>query len=164
MWQYNYSQPSDELMHYGKMGMKWGKRSGPKRTEADTARSLAKGYTNAMDKRSAKRPGSVSRKQEAKTAHKIADKYTTAMDKKSSKTVSKSTNHSKRNVALGVAALAAIATVSIVAAKSGTSFATGKDYVNSIDMARNLDFNISKLNGGPSNMAKNLAYNMARKP
>ena len=30
MWQYNYSQPSDELMHYGKKGMKWGHRTGTK--------------------------------------------------------------------------------------------------------------------------------------
>ena len=85
MWQYNYSQPHDELMHYGKKGMKWGKRSGPRRTEADTARSLAKAYTNSMDKRSAKRPGSLNRKQEAKTANKLADKYTNAMDKKEAK-------------------------------------------------------------------------------
>lgn len=27
MWQYNYSQPSEELMHYGVMGMKWGRRT-----------------------------------------------------------------------------------------------------------------------------------------
>lgn len=27
MWQYNYSQPSAELMHYGVMGMKWGRRT-----------------------------------------------------------------------------------------------------------------------------------------
>ncbi len=27
MWQYNHSQPSEELMHYGKMGMKWGRRT-----------------------------------------------------------------------------------------------------------------------------------------
>jgi len=26
MWQYNHSQPN-ELMHYGKKGMKWGKRT-----------------------------------------------------------------------------------------------------------------------------------------
>lgn len=27
MWQYNYSQPPEELMHYGVMGMKWGRRT-----------------------------------------------------------------------------------------------------------------------------------------
>lgn len=27
MWQYNYPQQSDELMHYGVMGMKWGRRT-----------------------------------------------------------------------------------------------------------------------------------------
>ena len=30
MWQYNHSQPSDELMNYGKKGMKWGHRTGTK--------------------------------------------------------------------------------------------------------------------------------------
>ena len=28
MWQYNQTQPN-ELMHYGKKGMRWGKRKGP---------------------------------------------------------------------------------------------------------------------------------------
>ena len=85
MWKYNHLQPN-ELMHFGKKGMRWGKRTnaGP-RSEADTARSLAKEYTNAMDKRAAKRPEKIGRQQEAKTAHKIADKYTTTMDKKEAK-------------------------------------------------------------------------------
>ena len=32
MWQYNYSQPLDELMHYGKLGMRWGKRTSSEKT------------------------------------------------------------------------------------------------------------------------------------
>ena len=173
MWQYNHLQPN-ELMHYGKKGMKWGKRNSKRsfaESENNSAHRLAGAYTNAMDKRVLKKPDSLSRKSEANSAHKLADKYTNAMDKKLVKSANKP-DHTKRNVALGLAALAAIGTVSIVAAKSGANVSTGQNFVKNFDfnkvriygpsnIDKNLAFNIAKVNG-PSNMAKNLAFNVAR--
>ena len=46
MWQYNHSQPN-ELMHYGKKGMKWGKR---KAKVASTAKNIGSRYMKAVKK------------------------------------------------------------------------------------------------------------------
>ena len=46
MWQYNHSQPN-ELMHYGKKGMKWGKR---KAKVASIAKSIGPRYMKAVKK------------------------------------------------------------------------------------------------------------------
>ena len=146
MWQYNYLQ-QNELMHYGKKGMKWGRRSVGRaqgrsnnaRADVEPTKKIGDAYSNSLAKRAAKKP-----------------------------------NHAKRNMALGVAALAAIATVSIVAAKSGANVTTGQNFMKNFDfnkvriygpdnMAKNLAFNTAKVNG-PANMAKNLAFNIARKP
>ncbi len=86
MWQYNQS---NELRHYGKLGMKWGRRSSVAQNRADRARSeastagnLAKRYTGAIDKRLAKKPNSINRLSDSKNARKLADAYTNAMNKK----------------------------------------------------------------------------------
>ena len=46
MWQYNYLQPN-ELMHYGKKGMKWGRRKGKIKS---TAKTLGSRYKKAVEK------------------------------------------------------------------------------------------------------------------
>lgn len=46
MWQYNHLQPN-ELMHYGKKGMKWGKRKGKIKS---TAKTLGSRYKKALEK------------------------------------------------------------------------------------------------------------------
>lgn len=46
MWQYNHLQPN-ELMHYGKKGMKWGKRSARPKIVSNVVRNqLLGGYGN----------------------------------------------------------------------------------------------------------------------
>ena len=46
MWQYNQTQPN-ELMHYGKKGMRWGKR---KAKAVSTAKNIGSRYMKAVKK------------------------------------------------------------------------------------------------------------------
>lgn len=120
-----YLTRNDELYHHGIKGQKWGlrrfqnedgslttagrehygygqDRADRAKSEAVTAHKIANAYTNAMDKKAAKRQAQADKKtnpftrynaqlradrakEEAKQAHKIADAYTGAMDKKAEK-------------------------------------------------------------------------------
>ena len=54
MWQYNHLQPN-ELMHYGKKGMKWGRRRGPIsafKNAHSTHKANVKTYTEASKRES----------------------------------------------------------------------------------------------------------------
>lgn len=62
---------SDELMHYGVLGMKWGKRKA--------------NYNNASTKKSSAQVRADRAKEEAASARKLADKYVNSMDKKTAK-------------------------------------------------------------------------------
>ena len=164
MWQYNYSQPSEELMHYGKKGMKWGRRRvrmpqgrvNDARADVGTANKIGDKHVSSIEKKAGKREKTLE-----KRSSKLEAKKTT-----------NSSGHTKRNVAIGMAALATIATMSIVAAKSGTNVAVGQNFINNFDfnkarifgpsnIDKNLAFNIARVNG-PTNIAKNLAFNAAR--
>ena len=76
MWQYNHSQPN-ELMHYGKKGMKWGKR---KAKVASIAKSIGPRYMKAVKKHESTHDERQARYEKGvKTATKIASAATIAV-------------------------------------------------------------------------------------
>ena len=75
MWQYNHSQPN-ELMHYGKKGMKWGKR---KAKVASIAKSIGPRYMKAVKKHESTHDERQARYQKGvKTATNVATAATIA--------------------------------------------------------------------------------------
>ena len=76
MWQYNHSQPN-ELMHYGKKGMKWGKR---KAKVASTAKNIGSRYMKAVKKHESTHDERQARyKKGVRTATSIASAATIAV-------------------------------------------------------------------------------------
>lgn len=81
MWSYNQTIPSDELYHYGVLGMKWGHRKKypdslvPAKGSSSVTKKVINDY-NKMDDKQFKKKYQVSKNRYAKRVKKYGDPYT----------------------------------------------------------------------------------------
>lgn len=142
MWQYNYTQYSDELYHYGIPGMKWGHRKAlpisSQRARYDAAKqqykSDKKTYNKSYNKAynySGMHPISqfVSKKAKAESDKRWEDVYDKAAQLRKSKSAMKEAKEEYKNSAEGRAAAAKRAkALKVGAAVAGTALATYGTY------------------------------------
>lgn len=81
MWQYNYTPSSDDIMHYGVLGMKWGHRKAKAGALKSSNKSTKKPISNNTAHKDLKKATKSGQKKTKKILSKNSDKAVKAIGK-----------------------------------------------------------------------------------